>query len=408
MSTRETLRRALGQTLWICPFRPFFLLAATYAVLTMSVWAALLAGFISLPGVAGGPFVWHAHEMLFGFAMAAIVGFLLTAVPEFTGVTPLERRPLMRLAALWLVGRGAFLLSGVLGIWLAAIADLALLVALIAIAAPPLWRQEPRRHVTFITTLTALALTHAGFWWTLATGGEPMRWLRLALGVLMVLIVVALSRISMRIVNDVLFDRDGEARTPYLARPPRRNLAIATITAYSVGEFWQPGNAVNGWLALAAAAAMANLLNDWHIGRALARRWVLVPYAVYVCMAVGYALIGASLLGAAAPVSAGEHLLLAGALGLAVMIVMTIAGGMHSGHGLDERRWVPLAAAALVAAAVVRTTGGWWALPAAFTFSLAAALWVIGWAIFLRFGMRTLLGARPDGRERRDESPPRD
>ena len=71
--------------LWCCPFRPFFLLTAAHGALAMAAWIAFLSGLLPLPDVAGGAVVWHAHEMLFGFAMASIVGFLLTAVPEFTG-----------------------------------------------------------------------------------------------------------------------------------------------------------------------------------------------------------------------------------------------------------------------------------------------------------------------------------
>jgi uncharacterized protein involved in response to NO len=118
----------------------------------MAAWIAFLSGLLPLPDVAGGAVVWHAHEMLFGFAMASIVGFLLTAVPEFTGLPSIPRRRLHVLVALWLGGRLAFTFSGALTAWPAALCDLALLLTLIASVAGPLWRQPDRRHVAFSTT----------------------------------------------------------------------------------------------------------------------------------------------------------------------------------------------------------------------------------------------------------------
>ena len=393
--------------LWICPFRPFFLLTAFSAALAVGWWLAVLAGLLPVPPAAGGPLVWHAHELLFGFATASIAGFLLTAVPEFTGGAGIDRRRLRLLVALWCAGRVAYALSGVLGVVPAAACDIALLAGLLASSAGPIWRQPGRRHLAFVHALVALIVVHAGFYRALATDGDALAWLRLATGVIMVLIVVALSRISMRLVNDVLAAQGG-VPAPYLARPPRRNLATFAIAACSLAQFILPGNAVGGWLALAAAAALLNLLNDWHVGRALGQRWVLIPYLVYWCMALGYGLIGAALLGAGLPVSAGEHLLLVGALGLSVLIVMAVAGRMHSGWGLDHRPWLPVAAVLLLAAGVLRSGAGWLfpGIDGAAVMLGAGGLWVAGWCLYLTRSWRVLAGPRPDGGKGCEEAAP--
>ena len=393
-----------GVGIWICPFRPFFLLTATHGALAIAWWVGLLAGVLPLPEVAGGPVVWHAHELLFGFATASIAGFLLTAVPEFTGTAPIPRRRLKLLVAIWLAGRIAFAQSGTLGVLPAATFDLGLLALLLAAVAKPLWQQPSRRHLAFFHTLLTLGCVHAGFYLALHRGSDAMPWLRLSIGLLMILIVVALSRISMRLVNDVLETQGGFA-APYMARPPRRNLAIVAIAAYSLGAFLLPGNAVTGWLALAAAAAIFNLLNDWHVGRALGQRWVLIPYLVYWCMALGYATIGWGQLADSPLTSAGEHLLLVGALGLSVLIVMAVAGRMHSGWGLDHRRWLPFTAGLLVAAALLRAAVGWPATAAFLTPLLhtAALLWLLAWSVYLFFSWQNLAGPRPDGGQGCDE-----
>lgn len=391
--------------LWLCPCRPFFLLTAAHACIAMAWWLGKLAGLLALPELPGGSVVWHIHEMLFGFATAALAGFLLTAVVEFTGTPPAPRQTVQILLLLWAGGRLAYLLAGWLGVWPAALCDLAFLGLLMVKTGAPLWRDPQRRHLAFFHALAALTASHAGFYLTLARDGDAMAWLRLAIGLLMMLIVVAMSRISMRLVNDVL-EGQGGITAPYLARPPRRNLATFTIALYSLGEFLLPGNAAGGRLALAAAAAMLNLLNDWHVGRALGQRWVLVPYLVYWLIALGYGLIGSGRLAGENWQSAGHHLLLAGAMGLAILFVMAVAGRMHSGHGLDHRRWLPGAAALLIALGLLRAAAGLAAFAAAYLtlLNLAGLLWLLAWGIYLAYSWSALAGPRPDGGKGCDEA----
>ena len=154
---------------------------------------------------------------------------------------------------------------------------------------------------------------------------------------------------------------------------------------------------------MAAAASVFNLLNDWHVGRALFQRWVMIPYLVYWCMALGYATIGLGLLSGGHFNSAGHHLLLLGALGLSILIVMAVAGRMHSGYGLDHRRWLPLAAITLLVAAVLRAGAN---LSSAYTPLLhsAATLWLLAWGIYLAYSWKVLAGPRPDGLAGCDEA----
>ncbi|MDP3653683.1 MAG: NnrS family protein [Rhodoferax sp.] len=347
--------------LWLCGFRPFFLLAALTAPLCIGLWVAFLATGLALPEVAGGPFIWHAHELIFGFGLAAVVGFVLTGIPEFTDTAAFGGGAVRWLVGLWLLGRFMFWCSGVFGpgaLLLAALAQLGLLGLLAAMLAPRLWRDPERRHLAFLWGLGALMVCVAGFYADALRGAYPGRWLHAALGALMVLIVVAMSRISMRIVNGAI-DEAGVVGVQYRARPPRRNLAMVFIALYTVAEFWGPGDRIAGWLALAAAAAVLHLLNDWHIGRALFRRWALMLYGVYVLMAAGYATMGLALLLGGEAFSAGRHLLTVGALGLNIFVVMCIAGRAHCGLVPDERRWVPVGASMLLVAALVRAGAAW-------------------------------------------------
>ena len=389
---------AAAAGLWLCPFRPFFLCAAIHALLAIAWWVGSLAGLLPMPDLPGGPIVWHAHEMLFGFAAASIAGFLLTAVAEFTGTAPVARRSVQQLLGLWLGGRVFYLAAGGVGVLPAAVCDLGFLLLLTSLVAGPLWRDPTRRHVSFFFALLVLAAAQAGFYLALWRDGNALAWVQLAIGPVMILIVIAMSRISMRMVNDAI-DRQGGAPATYLARPPRRNLATFAIGVYTAAEFLLPGNAVTGWLALAASAAMLNLLNDWHVGRVVLQRWVLIPYLVYWSMALGYALIGFGLLAGGYWTGAGHHVLLIGAMALAILIVMHIAGRTHSGHVLDRRVWVPLASGLLLAAGLLRGAAGLPAFAAAYLPLLHAAgtLWLLAWGAYFAYSWRHLAGPRPDG-----------
>jgi len=344
------------------------------------------------------------------------------------------------LLGLWLLGRLSFWLSG----WwpqgllaLSGVFHVGFMVMLTAMVAPRLWRDPGHRQQGFWWAFVALIVTVAGFYVDAVQGEFPMRWLHATLGVLMALIVVAMSRISMAIVNSSI-DDDFERRHPvavsareqashgstqdgmpaagtadnppiapaalpveedeptaYLARPPRRHLAVICIMLFTAMQWFDPSNRVTGWLALAASAAMLNLLNDWHVGRPLFSRWPLMLYMVYVFMAAGYGLIGLVLVAGDGSVSPGIHLLTAGALGLAVYTVICIAGYTHSGLEKNGRPWVVVGAGLLVASAVLRALAYWFDPPV--LLQLAGLAWC---AAFVMQGWQMLpvfLRPRQDG-----------
>lgn len=381
--------------LLLCGFRPFFLLAALSAALAMTAWGLFLAGHVELPTLAGGPLAWHGHEMVFGFGLAAVTGFALTAVPEFTASQPVKPGTTAMLAMLWVIARAGFIVGDTAGAWLAAIAEAALMGGLLACLAPRLWNDPGRAHLSFLWALLALLATVIGYHLEALAGQGSTRWLHAATGVLMVLLILAMSRISMRIVNAALEAR-GDSETPYHARPPRRNLATFCIALHSALEFLELGSAVSGWVALAAAAALLNLTNDWHVGRALFSRWVLMAYVVYWLMALGYGLIGLALLADLGTLSGGRHVLAIGAMGLGILVVMSIAGRVHAGLAPDERAWVPIVALGLVTAALVRATSGWLSPPLALP--LAASLWVACFATYFVMVWPIMSKPRKDGR----------
>ena len=128
-------------------FRPFFFGAAAWAIIAIGLWLCELAGEIGLP-TGFEAVAWHRHEMLFGFVGAAVTGFLLTAIPNWTGRLPIAGRPLLSLFGLWAAARLAVLFSATIGLWPAAIVDVGLFMSLAVLCRPGSHRQQEPEHAS--------------------------------------------------------------------------------------------------------------------------------------------------------------------------------------------------------------------------------------------------------------------
>jgi uncharacterized protein involved in response to NO len=163
MTAIPRYRMHSGPVILSAGFRPFFLAAAVWATVAIPLWLAAYTGEAAMPTLLQ-PLVWHAHEMVFGFGMAVVAGFLLTAIPNWTGRLPLQGAPLLTLVLLWVVGRIAVLLSALIGAPLAAIADLAFPALFLSVVAREIvagrnWRNLPML-VALALLLTADLLVH--------------------------------------------------------------------------------------------------------------------------------------------------------------------------------------------------------------------------------------------------------
>ncbi|MCK9238476.1 MAG: NnrS family protein [Pseudomonas sp.] len=396
------LRHCLQSPLLLCGFRPFFLLTASSAIVFMGLWLLSLQGWIEAWPIAGGWLLWHAHELIFGFAAAATAGFALTAIPEFTNTKPLGQLPLMNLVGLWLAARLSYLLAFWITPWPALFFNLIFWLGLLLYISPPVWRDPQRKHISFTLVVAGLAALQTGFFVFLSEPGSALKWLYMGIHALMVLIIVATSRVSMSVVNNRVEHKENTSApdaTPYLARPPRRYLAIAMIAICALAEFTLGAHPVTGWTALAAMAAIFNLLNDWHVGRPLLSRLALMLYASYWLMALGYGLLGAAYLGAPLLPSAGRHLLTVGAMTLSIFTIMSIVSRIHSGLWLDRRLWIPSAALLFIAAALVRAYASFYSAATSFSQLLVVAglLWAGGFLLYAVYLFKTLSTARTDG-----------
>ena len=194
-------------------FRPFFLGAGVWALAAMVLWIAILQGAVLLP-TAFDPVAWHVHEMLFGFVIAAIAGFLLTAIPNWTGRMPLQGVPLAVLVGVWLAGRLAVGASAWIGAGIAAVLDLSFLTLLLGVVLREIlagrnWRNLPM-PVVLSGLLVANALTHADVVGLAATGPLGQR---LGIGIVILLIHLVGGRIIPSFTLNWLKKR-GESNLP--------------------------------------------------------------------------------------------------------------------------------------------------------------------------------------------------
>lgn len=397
-SVRTVELRLLRWPVWQCALRPFFLATAVSAVLLVSMWLAVLAGGLPAPDFPGGAVAWHAHEMLLGFGLASVAGFVLTAIPEFTQSRSIGRRATMSLLLLWLSARATVLLLPWCGAWPLALVQSALCLLLLLHISPPIWRDTTRRQRDLWAALAAVLLSCTALSLDLALGNmlfrSPQHGLRFVLHLMLLLIVATLPRISLRVVNRHL--EEAGAPPTYVPRPPRRHVALLLIGLHALAVALDV-EAAAGWLGLGAGATCLGLLSDWPHTRVLRRRWVAMLYTLPWLLGLGYLLDGASRLGAPVSSGAGVHLHAMGALGMAVFSVLCIAGRTHVGLALDERRWLPTAALLLLAAAVVRTTSEFFGEPLLPFWWMAGLLWVLTYGLWLVAMGPALIRSRDDG-----------
>jgi len=362
-------------------FRPFFLLAGLWSAVAIPVWLCAYAGEISLPSAVPAV-VWHAHEMVFGFAFASVAGFLLTAIPNWTGRLPLRGAPLAALAFLWLAGRAAVLMSAKIGALPAALLDLSFPAALIAVVAREIiagrnWRNLPMvAGLSLLATGSLLVHLHALDVAHYAEAGN-----RLGIATLAMLIALVGGRIVPSFTRNWLARARPKGAMP--AQGARFDIAALAVTFAALSSWVAaPQGAVTPWLALAAGIALAIRLSRW-CGLATLREPLLFAlHAGYGWLAASLLLLGANGFLSLVPASAALHALTVGAIGTMTLAVMTRATLGHSGRPLSAGRGTTAIYALVTLAAVLRLAvplAGAGAM--ALTWSAGAA-WSAAFALF--------------------------
>lgn len=368
-------------------FRLFFPLAAVHAAAWPLLWVVAF-GF-SLPlARAIPPGLWHVHEMIIGTFGAALIGFITTAIPEWTDTERLRGRTLLVLAGLWgsarLIGLFGIEALGIVG----AICDLLWLGALVVYLAKVSVEKRTTRLVGFIFWISGLLLTEAvtryAFLHIDTITDVATRAAHLSGFVFLGILGIALARITVPVTNLVL--DPTEQTTPFRPHPGRINLAPGLVAALVLAEAAGLSQATTGYLLIAAGAAFMDRIAEAFVGREIVRSEILVLAGSSAFAGIGLMLIGGSRLGLPISELPGLHLALMGGLGLGVLAVFAIAGLRHTGQALGFVRRTRVALLLLVAAALMRAVPEIWPTELLPTppYALVTVLWAGAFLLWLR------------------------
>jgi uncharacterized protein involved in response to NO len=327
-------------------FRPFFLLAAIWAAIAVPAWLAAFVHGYALRGSLNA-MAWHAHEMVFGFGMAAVAGFVLAATPNWTGRLPVRGAALAALAALWLAGRVALLASGLIGAAAAMAIDLLFPSVLIGVIARELiagrnWRNLPTLAALGLL-LAANALMHVQ-----AALGQ-----RLGIATLLALIALVGGRIVPSFSRNWLVKNLPHVKQP--ASMSRLDLVCLLAIVLGLAAWVAAPRAVETSILLALGGGAAALrLSRWRGLRTLREPLVFVLHAGYAWLAFGLAFLGLNGFFGWVAEGAPLHALTVGAIGTMTLAVMTRATLGHTGRPLAAGAATSLIYLLVTAAAVLR------------------------------------------------------
>ncbi|MDP2372136.1 NnrS family protein [Reyranella sp.] len=331
-------------------FRPFFLLGSIWAGIEVLAWLPMFYGELSL-ATAFSPRDWHVHELLFGYVPAVVAGFLLTAIPNWTGRLPLQGLPLAGLVLVWLAGRYAVTLSANIG-WLgAALVDCAFLVLMAAVVAREIVAGKNWRNLKIVALLCLLAAGNLGFHLEAHLEGLALYSTRLGLAAVLFLIMLVGGRIIPSFTRNWLMRRDpGPLPAPF----GRFDLVCLVASGASLA-LWivAPEGPPTGVALFTAGWLNLVRLGRWAGHRTFSDRLVLVLHAGYAFVPLGFLLAGLSAFGITAP-SAGVHAWAAGAIGVMTLAVMSRASLGHAGRALAASPALQAVYAAAVIAALAR------------------------------------------------------
>ena len=380
-------------------FRPVFLLLAPYMIISMLLWGLVWTGVLNIPFM-NDTLTWHVYEMLFGILTAGVMAFLTTGLPElFPGMVPFVGKRLKYIMVLWVAGRVSFWFIDYVGVYIVALLNLSMLIWLIWFAKEVVL--DPlQRHASLGYTLVAIFVIEC--WFFLSVAGVVQTYsmdiLKVALGAIVVLILLALRRVNMEAVNEMMEDKNID--DIYISHPPLTNLAVFIVTLFTVVEFFYPENTVLGWIGLATAASILAILNDY----ALKDEFILnQPYVIYlgsifVMLALGYGLMGWDLLNSNIyGINHFRHFITSGGLGLSYLLIMIIIGWIHTGRHLTSNIYTHLMVILMITATVIRSLIPFFNNYSSYMYMISAILWAVPFVLYIKVFFKFLLTSRADG-----------
>ena len=370
--TRPTYR---GPAFFSYGFRPFFLGAAIFCGFAIPAWVLILAG----AGIRSAPRDWHVHEMLFGFLPAVITGFLLTAIPNWTGRPPVRGMPLMVLWTLWLAGRLVIAVP-----WLAPLVPALVDGAFLVVVAGMVWREMVAGRHWSLAPLGGVITLYAGanilFHVLALRGAETDLPERMALALVMMLLALIGGRVTPNFTRNFMV-QEGMSERP---APFSRFDGVSLVLVGGAAVAWavQPQDMLTGWMLVAAGSANLVRLSRWRGWVTWREPLVLILHLGYGWLVLSLLALGGAILGLGLQTADAVHVLTAGAVGAMTLGVMTRASLGHTGRPLHAGSLTVLMYALVNLGALLRVLGSAAGLPANLMLGLAAVGWSGAYILF--------------------------
>lgn len=349
-------------------FRPFFLGASVWAAISMMFWLGMLSGRLSLP-VRFDPVSWHAHAFIFGYLSAVLAGFLLTAVPNWTGRPVMRGAPLVGLFALWVLARAASLMSDLMPPVLFGALDCAMPGVLAVILLREIVASGNWRNLMVFALLLAFTLGNVLFHFHApgyAAGGLG---LRIMLGAAVMLVALIGGRIVPAFTRNWL-KAHGAHDLP--AEPMGRidKASLLVLAGALVSWIWSPETQATALALIATGLLHVVRLVRW-------KGWLAHREPAIWVMHIGYLFVPLGALGIGFSTTSGaQHLWMAGAIGTMTLAVMTRASLGHMGRAVEAAAGTRVIYAAIIGAVMLRLladTGRSWDQVA---LTLSGLLWI--------------------------------
>lgn len=378
-------------------FRPLFLLGTLFSVLAIGWWIHYWsAPFQWMP--YGGLIWWHGHEMLFGFGIAIVTGFLLTAVRTWTGVPGIRGKWLAGLVLTWVSGRLLISFSNGIDSWIVASVDIAYLVFSAIAMAYPVFKVKQWRNLVFVPILLILAGLNATSHWAVHSNQPVVAMHSLHATIMLFSLIIAI--LGGRVIPAFTANGTGKQNAP-----PIIGLEIISILSFLLMMiiafigFDQVDSSLLLVVTLIAAIANGIRFSRWGIQHTWSIPLLWSLHLSYIFIPFGFALLALYAAGLMDNISAAIHSFTIGAIGGMILAMISRVTLGHTGRPLKPHSKMSLAFSSMIVATLVRVVLPTW-LPEYYSLSinLAGILWVFSFVLFLFFYTPMLVKTRADGR----------
>ena len=375
-------------------FRSFFLLASLFSIFSLLAWASTLNGLMQLPSTGLSGLIWHTHEMLFAFAATVAVGFILTAVQTWTGVSSVKGKPLAILIFVWLLTRALIWTNTELAIYLAITTSFIWWVLVIRHFSRIVFSANNQRNYLFIQVLTAIACLNLTILVADINGYSALA-LHLARTAVL-LFCLLMTLVGGRVIPFFTVRGAGTPPAGSITLLEKILLPLMTLSAalYAI-SYLAELSFIIGILLIMVAVIQFIRVSKWHSLKTVSVPLLWSLHVSYLAMPIGLILMGASYFTQAVSFSSGLHTVTVGAIGLMILAMMSRVSLGHTGRKLEIKPIVTLSFIAMVLATVVRVVMpelglhmmGW---------TISALLWCFAFVCFLLVYMPILFAPRAD------------